>query len=136
MGKSALAKSSPYKRWEAMKQRCTNPNDQGWHRYGGRGIRVCDRWLNSFQAFLADMGPPPPGTTLDRIDNSGHYCPENCRWATPTEQARNRRTSRVVVAAGQSKTLAEWAQLTGLPTSTIQNRLNRGVPPELALELS
>lgn len=76
-----------------MIRRCTDPNNRRWEHYGGRGITVCERWLDSFEAFLADLGERCEGTTLDRIDPDGHYEPGNCRWATAVEQRRNRRDS-------------------------------------------
>lgn len=82
-----------YHSWCAMRQRCGNPNSSKFKNYGGRGIMVCSRWSDSFEAFLEDMGEAPPGHTLDRINNGGNYEPGNCRWATPKQQAANRRQS-------------------------------------------
>lgn len=90
--------SRTYIAWQNMKDRCTNPKSENWKYYGGRGIRVCKRWLNSFENFLADMGECPPRLTLDRIRTNGHYRPSNCRWATWTEQQNNRRNNRTFTA--------------------------------------
>ena len=90
------AESPTYQSWRAMVKRCTQPTAANWKYYGGRGIRVCARWREGFEAFLADMGERPPATTLDRYpDNDGNYESGNCRWATPKQQAQNRRQPTV-----------------------------------------
>lgn len=91
-----------YITWQAMRNRCYNPNADQWNRYGGRGVAVCDRWRKSFDNFLADMGERPEGKTLDRIDSDGNYEPDNCRWATPTEQSRNRASSKLTLEKAEA----------------------------------
>lgn len=102
-------KHPTYKTWAAMKRRCANPSDENFHNYGGRGISVCERWKNSYDAFIEDMGLRPEGTTIERKDNNGNYEPGNCIWATETQQNRNRRTNRWITFDGRTQTLKEWA---------------------------
>ena len=118
--------------WRNMRVRCDSPKSKYFSDYGGRGIKVCDRW-QSFPNFLADMGQPPTGMTLERKDNALGYCKDNCEWATRVSQARNRRSNRVIEWKGQSKSLAEWAEVTGLKRATIAWRLDQGWTPDLAL---
>lgn len=120
-----LTNTSAFKLWSSMIMRCTNPNDKSFPRYGGRGIKVCERWMK-FENFLADMGDRPNGLTLDRIDNSGIYEPSNCRWATATEQSRNKRNNRVIAISGRSQCLTDWAKEVGVNEVTVQSRLARG----------
>lgn len=112
--------------YDTMLQRCYNPRKMHYDRYGGRGIVVCERWRVSFDAFLADMGRRPgPGYSLDRIDNDGPYSPENCRWATRQEQARNRTSNRRLTHNGVTRTLQEWAEATGIGRAVIGARLDK-----------
>lgn len=121
-----MSRSPEYNNWVAMKSRCTNPNNQDYALYGGRGIQVCERWLHSFENFLADMGHRPrPRSTVERIDLNGHYCPENCRWASQREQTRNKSNNHRIEFRGESLTIAEWSERLGLPQRMIQDRIVR-----------
>lgn len=129
--------SPTYKTWEAMKTRCTNPRSTSYPDYGGKGIKVCDRWLDSFMAFLSDMGERPSGKTLDRWpDLAGDYEPGNCRWATKQEQQRNTTANVHVTFNGETLTQAEWAQRQGIKQTTLSWRLRTGWSVEAALLLT
>lgn len=124
--------SSPtYKSWHMMKQRCTNPKNTQYHDYGGRGISMCPAWV-SFDQFLHDMGERPQGTTLDRKDNSLGYNPDNCRWATKSEQQRNRRTNVRLTLGSETMILIDWAARIGITPHALIGRLKRW-PLEKAL---
>jgi hypothetical protein len=125
-----MSRPQDYGIWCGMKARCYNPNVKDYRYYGARGITVCERWRDSFAAFASDMGPRPEGFALDRIDNDGPYSPDNCRWADAKQQARNKRNNVVIVINGNSKTVSEWVELTGLKAQTIYSRLRRGTPVE------
>jgi len=116
---------SSYNIWHMMKQRCNNPNAAGYKNYGGRGIKVCERW-NDFKNFYADMGDRPEGMTLDRIDNNKEYSPENCRWASWKDQHKNTRKSVQLFYKGKNRNLAEISRLTGLSENLLSKRIKRG----------
>lgn len=119
-----------YKTWLHIKQRCYDEKTEQYKNYGGRGITVCDRWRDDFQAFYDDISKLPhfgeKGYSLDRIDNNGNYEPNNVRWATAKEQANNRRTNHLITYNGKTQTIAQWADETGINKYTIRTRLSRG----------
>jgi hypothetical protein len=107
-----------------MKQRCLDLKDPEYKRYGGRGVKIDSKWIASFEAFYADVGPRPPDTTLDRYpDRDGDYTPGNVRWATHSEQQNNRRNARMVTFDGTTRSLNEWASLLGIKRETLATRL-------------
>jgi hypothetical protein len=112
-----------YKIWQGMLARCYNLHNKSYKDYGGRGIKVCDRW-HSFENFYEDMGDCPEGLSLDRKDNDGDYTPENCRWATNLEQANNKRSNAWYESNGNRKTLAQWARYLDIKPNTLWMRLN------------
>ncbi len=121
-----MSNSTEYHIWRTMKARCSQPTDCNYPNYGGRGIKVCEQWQNSFEAFLADMGRRPAGLTLDRIDVNGDYEPGNCRWATTAEQNTNRRNNHKIEFGGRTLTVTQWARELGVKPGLIANRLRAG----------
>lgn len=119
--------------WASMKQRCFNEKAQAYEHYGGRGITVCDRWRDSFEAFLEDMGLCPSEGQLDRIDNDKNYEPGNCRWTTSKIQNRNKRSNHRLTHNGKTQTIAEWAEELGMTWSTLYSRLKNGWSVDRAL---
>jgi hypothetical protein len=126
--------SPEYGSWRAMVERCTNPANKCYPLYGGRGIVVCGRWRDSFEAFLEDMGARlSPKHSLDRIDPNGGYEPENCRWLTHKEQCRNRRRHTTLTHLGETLCVSEWAERIGISVNTLHYRLSRGWDAERTL---
>lgn len=128
-----MSKTSEYHSWASMVSRCRAETNQDYPSYGGRGITVCDEWICSFERFIADMGmKPTPRHSIDRIDNSKGYFLDNCRWATPTQQSRNRRNNKVIEFNSETKTASEWANDLGISFSTLMERLEKW-PVDIAL---
>lgn len=129
-----MSRTPEYGAWSDMRSRCVDPNDGQFKNYGGRGIKVCERWAD-FATFYADLGPrPSTDHSLDREDNDGDYCLANCRWATPTQQVRNRRVTLRVEHMGESRPLAELCEESGLPYQVVYERIYRyGLSVERAL---
>lgn len=109
-----------------MKARCYNPKSKDYKNYGQRGIKVCQNWLDSFINFYEDMGNIPENSSLERIDNNGNYCKENCRWASRKEQARNRRNTLFYTYNNETKSVAEWADILGIKYINLIRRYQKG----------
>ena len=126
-GTHYMSKSKEHRAWRHMKGRCLNPNSPDYKNYGGRGIKICEKWKDSFESFFKDMGAAPSSSfSIDRIDPDGDYCPENCRWATRTIQCRNKRSTIYLSYLGIKRTIPEWAQILGIKQSTLRVAFYRG----------
>ena len=122
-----LTETDEYHSWCSMKGRCHNPSNKKYPSYGGRGITLCDRWMDSFENFLADMGKrPTPRHSIDRINNDLGYSPENCRWATAKEQSLNTRRNVFIEFDGKRLTCSQWEEVTGINRACIAKRIKRG----------
>lgn len=124
-----------YKSYWSMLERCYNPKKDNFHNYGGRGIKVCSRWLDSFSYFLADLGKRPKGKySIERRNNNGNYCPENCYWTTIKNQRNNSRQNHFLTIDGTTRTMTQWAELNGIYPQLIYQRLKRGWTVEEAIK--
>jgi len=126
--------TTEYGTWRAMKNRCNNPLDSAYKNYGGRGIKVCQRWNNSFKYFFEDMGKKPFGFSIDRSDNNKNYEPDNCRWVSRKKQNRNKRSNVLVTYQGKTQCLVEWAEESGISYSNLRYRLKK-YSPEIAFNM-
>lgn len=135
---NATAEVTAYHCWQSMIQRCTNPNNAAYDRYGGKGIKVCDAWRRSYDTFINSIGPRPSLThSIDRIDGERDYEPGNVRWATKKEQANNRSVTTLVTAFGKTQSLKEWAEELGVKYATLRGRVSRvGWDVEKALTIA
>lgn len=126
--KHGMTESVEFKTWTGILTRCLNPNSASYNDYGGRGIKVCDRWRSSFKSFLEDVGPRPSEQhSIDRINNDKGYAPDNCRWATHNEQARNKRNTVLVDVDGEMKPLSQISEELGVSISAMRYRVSKGL---------
>lgn len=131
--KHGLCRMKAYHAWSAMRGRCENPRDAGYKDYGGRGIKICERWQD-VRNFVADMGEPPPGMEIDRYpDKNGNYEPGNCRWATKLQNMENRRNSRIITFRGERMSIGAAARLAGVHRASLRKCILRGESPETAV---
>ena len=123
--KHSLQNTRLYAVWKHMKERCLNSNAPRFHNYGGRGITICDEWKNDFKTFYdwAIANGYREGLTIDRIDNNGNYEPSNCRWISNLEQQRNRSDNHFLTYNGETKTISEWSEITGINANTLHSRI-------------
>lgn len=129
-----MTNTDEYGSWEHIVQRCTNPNNDGFHNYGARGITICDEWRNDFMAFFNHIGPKPSKKhSIDRINNNSGYKPGNVRWATPIQQANNHRRNHRITISKLTLTVAEWARFVGINQATLWYRILAGWPKEKAI---
>lgn len=122
-----------YSIWCGIIKRCENPKCESYPQYGGRGIKVCERWRNSFSNFLSDMGERPEDTSIERTDNNGNYKPSNCKWATMKEQGNNKRNNHKITIGSHTHTIAEWSRIVGITAKRIYGRIYRGWTPTKAI---
>ena len=125
--------SPVYNSWSHMKERCLNKRNKNYDLYGGRGISVCDRWLK-FENFYADMGDPPAGMTIERIDNNGDYELSNCKWATRMDQVLNRSATRMITFKKKTMCMKDWARHLGINYVTLKARIDSGMPFDIATQ--
>lgn len=130
-----MCKTPTYYVWQNMRERCSSLAHKNYKDYGGRGISVCERWQNSFANFLADMGEKPKGLSLDRINNDGNYCPENCRWVDAKLQNRNKGASGLVEFRGEWRHLKEWSEVLGIDYSKLKRCLRKSLNEKAVAKL-
>ncbi len=127
-----MSGTRPYRIWRNMKNRCHRVQDIGYPQYGAKGISVCDNWRQDFQVFWNDMGSTYfDGATIERIDNSSGYCPDNCKWATPHEQARNKRNNQMITIGLVTQCIKDWCDHYNVHPTTVWHRRQRGLPIDL-----